>query len=94
MAEINGKVLQSKDIEEHHATDHPALSEDILQSKVLKWKELTKKKYSEKRKFGRKPLQKDLLPPEILRYPIHTGKSLKIMETCPLESSGMTKGYI
>ena len=29
--------------------------------------DLSKKKYSDKRKYGHKPIQKDLLPPEILR---------------------------
>lgn len=86
MAEIDSTTIYNPSLPTYTQPFH----QDALQAKVDKWKEITKKKYSDKRKFGYKPLQKDLLPPEILRYPPHTEKSSKTIAICPAANSGMT----
>ena len=47
----------------------PSINEEILEAKAKKWHQLNQKRYGEKRKFGYVEAQKELLPPEVLRYP-------------------------
>jgi pre-mRNA-processing factor 8 len=46
----------------------PLIKEEILEEKAKKWRQLNQKRYGEKRKFGYVEAQKELLPPEVLRY--------------------------
>lgn len=41
--------------------------EELLEEKARKWRHLNNKKYGEKKKFGYTEVQKEVLPPEILR---------------------------
>jgi len=59
----------------------PLIKEEILEEKAKKWRQLNQKRYGEKRKFGYVEAQKELLPPEVLRYhiflPLHSSHFLE-----------------
>ena len=57
----------------------PLMHEEILAEKSLKWAQLNKRRYGEKRKFGYVEAQKELLPPEVLRYSLLSTQHLIIM---------------
>lgn len=46
----------------------PQVHEEILEEKAKKWRQLNQKRYGEKRKFGYVEIQKEIMPPEVLRY--------------------------
>lgn len=56
----------------HHKQGHiPLVHEELLEEKAKKWKQLNSKRYGEKRKFGYVELQKEIMPPEVLRYKLY-----------------------
>ena len=52
----------------HKPSQIPLVHEEILEEKSRKWKLLNQKRYGEKRKFGYVEAQKEMMPPEVLRY--------------------------
>lgn len=44
------------------------LDQNTLAAKSKSWRNTTKKRFSERKKFGYVEAQKELLPPEVLRY--------------------------
>ncbi|EGR30484.1 pre-mRNA processing factor 8, putative [Ichthyophthirius multifiliis] len=45
----------------------PVMQEEILDDKIKKWRQMNQKRYEQKRKFGYVDIQKEKMPPEILR---------------------------
>jgi len=52
----------------HKPSQIPLVHEEILEEKSRKWKLLNQKRYGERRKFGYVEAQKEMMPPEVLRY--------------------------
>lgn len=51
----------------HMQQGRPIMHEEILDDKIKKWRQMNQKRYEEKRKFDNSGLQKEKMPPEVLR---------------------------